>query len=199
MNNLGRPRRIIIPKSAVREWVESALVALVLALFIRTFFIQAYKIPSGSMRMTLLEGDRLIVNKLRYGPKIPFTKKRLPGFTHPQRGDVIVFIYPEDNKRAFIKRLIALEGEMVEIRDGNILINGQMADDPRIKRVYYYNRGPFGQEGYPIKVPMGYCFALGDNSSSSNDSRFWGFVPNENVVGRAEFLYWPLDRIRIIK
>ena len=101
--------------SASREWIESIVIAFVLAMFIRTFFIQAFKIPSGSMRPTLIERDRLMVNKLRYGPKVPFVKqKRLPGFSKPQRGDVIVFVYPEDPSRDFIKRLIGLGGETVE-------------------------------------------------------------------------------------
>ena len=185
-------------KSTIREWVESIVVAFVLAMFIRTFFLQAFKIPSGSMRMTLLEGDRLIVNKLRYGPKIPFTKKRLPGFTKPKRGDIVVFSYPEDPKRDFIKRLIAMGGETVEIRYGDIYINDKLVEDPRIKNVYYYNRGTYGEAGQKVKVPPGNYFVLGDNSASSHDSRFWGFVPEYYIIGKAEFIYWPLNRIRFI-
>src|SRR3990167_8414899 len=98
-------------KAVAREWIESILIAFVLAMFIRTFFFQAFKIPSGSMRPTLTEGDRLLVNKLRYGAKIPFVNYRLPGFTKPQRGDVVVFVYPEDRKRDFIKRLIGIRSE----------------------------------------------------------------------------------------
>src|SRR5512147_2308716 len=109
-------------KAVAREWIESILIAFILAMFIRTFFFQAFKIPSGSMRPTLIEGDRLLVNKLRYGAKIPLVNYRLPGFTHPKRGDVVVFAYPEDRKRDFIKRLIALGGETVEIRAGDIFI-----------------------------------------------------------------------------
>lgn len=187
------------PKSATREWVESILIAFVLAMFIREFFIQAFKIPSGSMRMTLIEGDRLMVNKLRYGPKLRFTDYRLPGFGEPERGDVIVFIYPEDPKRDFIKRLIAKGGETVEIKDGDIYINGQLITDPVIKNLYHYNRGDFGSKGNPIKVPEGYYFVLGDNSSSSHDSRYWGFVPEKNIIGKAEFIYWPFNRLRLIK
>src|SRR3989338_10308562 len=113
-------------KSNAREWVESIVIAFILAMFIRTFFIQAFKIPSGSMRPTLIERDRLIVNKLRYGPKVPFSKsKRLPGFSKPRRGDVIVFIYPLEPSRDFIKRLVAFGGEKVEIKDGNLYINGK--------------------------------------------------------------------------
>ncbi len=186
-------------KAVIREWVESIFIAFILAMFIRTFFIQAFKIPSGSMRMTLVEGDRLMVNKLRYGPKIPFTDQRLPGLTHPRRGDVIVFVYPEDHKRDFIKRLIALGGETVEIKEGHLYINDELFHDPRIDHIYYYNQGPYGQEGDKIKVPEGQAYVLGDNSSSSRDSRYWGFVPKENIIGRAEFIYWPLNRIRLIK
>jgi signal peptidase I len=185
-------------KSVVREWVESIVIAFILAMFIRTFFIQAFKIPSGSMRMTLVEGDRLMVNKLRYGARLPFTDIRLPGFHEPQRGDIIVFVYPEDKKRDFIKRLIAFGGETIEIRGGNIYINGQMVQDPEIKNIYYYNRGDYGSENLSVEVPIGHVFVLGDNSGSSHDSRYWGFVPQKNIVGRAEFIYWPLKRMRWI-
>ncbi len=186
-------------KAVIREWAESIFIAFILAMFIRTFFIQAFKIPSGSMRMTLIEGDRLMVNKLRYGPKVPFTKKRIPGLTQPKRGDVIVFVYPEDPKKDFIKRLIALGGETVEIRDGHIYINDEIFNDPRLDHLYYYNQGTYGEEGEKVKVPEGSVYVLGDNSASSRDSRYWGFVPNENIVGRAEFIYWPLNRMRVIK
>ncbi len=191
--------KVLGPKnSTLREWVESIVVAFIMAMFIRTFMVQAFKIPSGSMRMTLLEGDRLLVNKLRYGAKIPFTDKRLPGFSKPSRGDIIVFVYPEDPKRDFIKRLIAFGGETIEIRYGDIYINDQLIEDPRINNMYYYNRGMYSDVGKKIKVPPGFLFVLGDNSASSHDSRFWGFVPEKNVVGRAELIYWPLQRIRFI-
>ena len=189
-----------VVNSAVREWAESIAIAFVLAMFIRTFFFQAFKIPSGSMRPTLIEGDRLMVNKLRYGPKIPFTKnKRLPGLGKPQRGDVLVFIYPVDPSRDFIKRLIAVGGETVEIKKGDIYVNGQVVDNPLIKKNYYYNRGEYGKENNPITVPAGYVFVLGDNSGSSSDGRYWGFVPESSVVGRAELIYWPINRMRFIQ
>jgi len=186
-------------KSAAREWVESIVIAFILAMFIRTFFIQAFKIPSGSMIPTLLVGDRLMVSKIRFGAKIPFSDKRLPGFTTFQRGDVIVFVYPEDKKRDFIKRLIALEGETVEIKGGDIYINDQLIEDERIKNTFYYNRGEYGQMNQKIKVPEGQVFVLGDNSGSSSDSRYWGFVPEENIIGRAEVIYWPFNRLRMLK
>lgn len=182
----------------MREWAESIVIALFLALFIREFLIQAFKIPSGSMIPTLLVGDRLMVNKLRYGPKVRFTGKRAPGFSMPRRGDIIVFIFPDDPKRDFIKRLIAFGGETIEIKDGGIFINGKLVEDPVINKIYYYNRGDYGQEGQVIKVPEGQVYVLGDNSGSSHDSRFWGFVPEKNIVGRAEFIYWPVNRLRFI-
>jgi signal peptidase I len=187
-----------VQKSALREWAESIAIALLLALFIREFFIQAFKIPSGSMIPTLLVGDRLMVNKLRYGPKVRFTDNRAPGFSMPRRGDIVVFIFPDDPKRDFIKRLIAFGGETIEIKDGGIFINGKLIEDPVINKIYYYNRGDYGQEGQVIKVPEGQVYVLGDNSGSSHDSRFWGFVPEKNIVGRAEFVYWPVNRLRFI-
>mgnify|MGYP001590018747 FL=1 len=187
-----------VKKSALREWAESIVIALLLALFIREFFVQAFKIPSGSMIPTLLVGDRLMVNKLRYGPKVRFTDKRAPGFSRPRRGDIIVFVFPDDPKRDFIKRLIAFGGETVEIKDGGIFINGKLIEDPVISKTYYYNRGDYGQEGQVVKVPEGHVYVLGDNSGSSHDSRFWGFVPELNIIGRAEFVYWPVTRLRFI-
>lgn len=186
-------------KSAVREWVESIVIAFIMAMFIREFFIQAFKIPSGSMIPTLLVGDRLMVNKLRYGPKVRFTDKRLPGFTKPKRGDIIVFVYPEDPKRDFIKRLIAFSGETVEIKDGDIYVDGRHLEEPVIDKTFYYNRGKYGLDGQSIHVPQGHVFVLGDNSASSHDSRFWGFVPEENIIGRAELIYWPLNRMRFLE
>jgi len=184
----------------VREWTESIIIAFVLAMFIRTFFIQAFKIPSGSMRPTLIEGDRLMVNKLRYGPKVPFTRdKRLPGFSEPKRGDVIVFVYPVDPKRDFIKRLVGFGGETVEIKEGDIFIDGAPVEEPIIKDNFYYNRGEYGREGKQIEIPEDHFFVLGDNSGSSSDGRFWGFVPEANVIGRAELIYWPFNRMRFIK
>ena len=197
---MAKEQNRVVVNSVIREWTESIVIAFVLAMFIRTFFFQAFKIPSGSMRPTLIEGDRLMVNKLRYGPKVPFTKnKRLPGFGKPQRGDVVVFIYPVDPARDFIKRLIAVGGETVEIRKGDIYVNGKLIDNPLIKRNYYYNRGEYGQEDRPITVPEGYFFVLGDNSGSSSDGRYWGFVPEGSVIGRAEMIYWPFNRMRFIR
>ncbi len=187
-------------KSVFREWLEAALVAAFLAFcVIRPFVIQAFKIPTGSMRPTLLEGDLILVSKFIYGAKVPFTKMRLPGFRAPARGDVIVFIYPEDKKKDFIKRLVGLPNETVEIKSGTIYINGKPLLDPAFNKRYYYNRGDFMIDGEKITVPEDSYFVLGDNSGSSKDSRYWGFVPKDNVLGIAVAIYWPPLRIRAIK
>ncbi len=209
-------------KSVAREWGESILVALLLATFIRFYFVQPFKIPSGSMRMTLIVGDHLFVSKLAYGPALlpeihspeflqkygdiqwpeflrPLTKIRLPGYSKPKRGDVVVFIFPNDRTKDYIKRLIGLPGDIIEIRDGKIYTNGEPFDDPRVLKFYYYNRGDYGAEGQLIRVPEGKYFVLGDNSANSGDSRFWGFVDEKDMIGKAEFIFWPLGRIRLIK
>ena len=186
-------------QKVVWEWVESLVVAFILAMLIRTFLIQPFKIPSGSMRMTLVEGDRLFVNKLAYGPMVPLTQYRLPGFVKPRRGDVVVFKYPIQRQKDFIKRLIAFGGETVEIKDGRVYINDVLVADGAIAGIHYYNYGTYAQPGKKITVPQGQYFVMGDNSASSHDSRYWGFVPEELVVGKAEVLFWPLDRIRWIK
>lgn len=186
-------------KSIAREWIESIIIAFIMAMVIRTFVIQAFKIPTGSMRMTLLEGDIILVNKFIYGAKVPFFNIPLPKMTSPQRGDVIVFIYPEDPKKDFIKRLVGLPGETVEIINGTIYINDKPLVSPLFSQRYYYNRGDFGREGQKLVVPGNSFFVLGDNSASSQDSRYWGFVPYKNVLGKAMVIYWPPNRIRIIR
>jgi signal peptidase I len=186
-------------KSVAREWVESIVVAFILAMIIRTFVIQAFKIPTGSMRSTLLEGDLILVNKFIYGAKIPFIDLNLPALMQPKRGDVIVFIYPQGPKKDFIKRLAGLPGETLEIKDGTVYVNDKPLIDSIFNQRYYYNRGEFGEEGRKIKIPDDNFFVLGDNSASSQDSRYWGFVPRKNILGKALVIYWPPQRIRIIK
>ncbi len=186
-------------KSALREWVESIVIAFVLAMVIRAFVVQAFKIPTGSMRTTLIEGDIILVNKFIYGAKVPFTNWNLPALRDPKRGDIVVFIYPENPKKDFIKRLVAVEGEAVEIKSGTIYINGQPLVDPLFSKRYYYNRGGFAKEGQKLVVPKDSFFVLGDNSISSQDSRYWGFVPRKNILGRAMLIYWPPQRIRLLQ
>lgn len=186
-------------KSVWRDWVESIIVAFLLAMVIRAFVVQAFKIPTGSMRMTLIEGDLILVNKFIYGAKVPFTNWRLPALHQPKRGDVVVFIYPEDKKKDFIKRLVGLPGETIEIKGGSIYVNDKPAPELIFSQIYYYNRGGFAAEGQKISVPKDSYFVLGDNSTSSKDSRYWGFVPKEDLLGQAMIVYWPLQRIRVIK
>jgi len=168
----------------VKEWAQSIAVALLMTLVIRTYVVQAFKIPSGSMRPTLMEGDKLFVSKYLYR------------FKPPQRGDIIVFKYPQDMKKDFIKRLVASEGETVEIRDGKILVDGKPLEDlGTFGKFYYYNHDPFGGPYEKIRVPKDSYYVLGDNSANSTDSRFWGFVPKKNIVGKAIFRWWPPRRI----
>jgi signal peptidase I len=175
-------------KREIKEWTESIIIAFVLAMIIRTFVVQAFKIPSGSMRPTFLEGDRILVNKFLYR------------FKEPNTGDIVVFIYPEDKKKDFVKRLIAKGNQTVEIKEGDVYIDGRLVEDPEVvKDIYYYNRGDYGAIGQKIKVPPNCYYVLGDNSSSSRDSRYWGFVPKKNLLGKAFLIYWPLNRIKAFK
>lgn len=171
-------------KREAKEWAHSILVAAVLTLIIRAFVIQAFKIPSGSMIPTLLIGDKLFVNKFIYR------------FEPPKRGDIIVFKYPKDPKKDFIKRLVAWGGETVEIRDGKIYVDDKVLDDPEtFGKFYYINHDPYGGPNEKITVPPDSYYVLGDNSGNSTDSRFWGFVPKKSVLGKALVRWWPLNRM----
>ena len=183
-------------RSIVREYLEAALWALVITLFLRAFVIQAFRIPSESMKDTLLVGDFLFVNKFEYGPKIPFTHIRLPGLRQPKRGDVIVFQFPQDPSKDFIKRLIATGGETIEIHNKQVSVNGTplrepyaIHSDPTVKPGGYEYRDNYG----PYTVPPGELFMMGDNRDNSNDSRYWGTLAMDLVKGRAMFLYWSWD------
>lgn len=186
-------------KSVIREWVESIVIAFILAMIIRTFVVQAFKIPTGSMRPTLVEGDIILVNKFIYGAKVPFIGWRLPSLKEPQRGDVVVFVYPQNPKKDFIKRLVGVGGDSIEIKSGTVYVNNRPLMDPAFDQRYYYNRGGFAEEGQQVMVPEDSYFVLGDNSASSQDSRYWGFVPAKNIIGEAMVIYWPPRRIKIIK
>ncbi|MFH1505213.1 MAG: signal peptidase I [Candidatus Omnitrophota bacterium] len=185
-------------KGVIREWVDSIVIAAILAIFLRTFFFQIYKIPTTSMVPTLIPGDKIFVSKLTYGPRIPFIGLRVKGFRAPRRGEVVVFIPPHDRKKVYIKRLIGLEGDKVVIKNGNVYINGKMVVDARIAGNYYYNQGDYARDDNGIVVPNGQVFFLGDNSISSLDSRFWGFVDKEDIVGKAVFVWWPFTRVAMI-
>ena len=205
MKRIFKGIRNNMKSSGIWEWIESILFALIIAVVIRVFIVEPYRIPSGSMRPTLIEGDIILVNKFMYGARIPFTDIRLPGLTKPKRGDVIVFIYPEDRKKNFIKRLIGFPGDNVEIKNGLIYVNDKPLDDPIFNQNidgsvrFYYNKGSLAKENQKITVPNGSLFVLGDNSRSSLDSRYWGFVPYKSLLGKAIVIYWPLKRVRIIR
>lgn len=188
-------------KSELREWIDAIVVAALLAVFLRTFFFQIYKIPTTSMVPVLAPGDKIFVTKLTYGPKIPFTSLRIKGFRKPERFDVVVFIPPvtAERNKAYIKRLIGLPGDKIEIKSGNIYINGEVAVDPRIARNYYYNQGEYGARGREIIVPADKYFFLGDNSISSKDGREWGFADGKDIIGKAVFTWWPPNRITMLE
>jgi signal peptidase I len=177
-------------KSVLREYAEAIFIAVLLALFIRAFVVQAFKIPSGSMKPTLLVGDHILVNKFIYGIKLPFTNKTLIKLGQPKRGDVIVFKYPLDTKKDYIKRVVGLPGEQVELADKQLTINGQPMEDPHAKYSAYGNLRNFG----PVTVPPEHVFVMGDNRDESSDSRVWGFVPFSYLKGKAFLIYWSWDR-----
>lgn len=193
-------------KSSIREWTESILVAFIIAMIARTFIVQAFKIPTGSMEPTLHgdpnHGDRVLVNKYIYS------------LSEPKRGDIIVFktvnIQGLDPRKDYIKRLAGLPGDVLQIKDGLIYVNGKNLQEPKIfSEIYYTNTNtmerPFGREGQygledtKIEVPKNNYFVLGDNSPVSRDSRYWGFVPKENLVGKAFLTYWPIKRVRLLR
>lgn len=184
-------------KSKIREFIESVLIAFVIAAFIISFIVQAFKIPSGSMIPTLLIGDHLFVNKFIYGVKIPYIRKTIIPVTDPKREDVIVFIYPQDRSKDFIKRVIGVAGDTIEMKNKKLFINGKayadpygVYDDPVILPADVQPRDNFG----PVVVPEHSLFVMGDNRDHSLDSRFWGFVDLKDVEGKAFVIYWSWNR-----
>jgi len=191
-------------KSIVRENIEAVLVAVLLALLIRTFAVQAFKIPSGSMKQTLLIGDHILVNKFIYGVKVPFSKTTIIPFKKPEHGDIVVFKFPIDPEKDFIKRVVGLAGDKVEIRNKQVFVNNIKADSsfaqftdsfmvpgcpPGSRKDAPCRKDNFG----PIKVPDNQLFVMGDNRDQSFDSRFWGFVDLKAVSGEAFIIYWSWD------
>ncbi|MBW2513678.1 MAG: signal peptidase I [Deltaproteobacteria bacterium] len=184
-------------KSGLRENVEAIAIAILLALFIRTFVVQAFKIPSGSMKETLQIGDHILVNKFIYGIKLPFVQKTLIPIKQPRRDDIIVFRYPENPKVDFIKRVVGIEGDVVEVRNKKLYVNDTLIDrdyaihtDPHIIPAVYNKRDNFG----PVIVPKHSLFVMGDNRDNSKDSRFWGFVDLKAVKGKAFMIYWSWNK-----
>lgn len=180
----------------IREYAESIVVAILIALFIRAFVVQAFKIPSGSMEPTLLIGDHLLVNKFVYGIKLPFIDQKVLVYKEPQRGDIIVFIFPKDKSKDFIKRVVGGPGDTVEIRQKKIYINGNFWDDPY--GVYRESEvtGMVPRDNFgPVVVPPEHVLVMGDNRDRSYDSRFWGFVPFDQIKGKALILYWSWNKL----
>jgi signal peptidase I len=185
-----------------REYLEALIVAAILALLIRTFVVQAFKIPSGSMEDTLLIGDHLLVNKFIYGSHIPFTDSWVFPLRDPERGDIIVFEFPEDaeksyfDRRDFIKRVIGVPGDVVEVRNKKVFVNGKAF---RIPQEVHKDDGVIPPDKArrdfmnPVKVPDDMYFVMGDNRDHSYDSRFWGFVERKKIKGLAFIKYWSWD------
>lgn len=187
-----------LKKGKLRENIEALLIAIVLALFIRTFVVQAFKIPSGSMKDTLLIGDYILVNKFIYGIRLPFSNRTIIPVKDPQHGDIIVFKFPKDPSKDFIKRVIGVGGDTVEIRNKKVYVNGDLLpdedyavhSDPNIYPAIVQPRDNFG----PLKVPPGKLFVMGDNRDESNDSRFWRFVDLSALRGKAFIIYWSWNK-----
>jgi signal peptidase I len=195
------------------EWTKAISTAVLLFLGVRTFAVEAFKIPTGSMEGTLLIGDFLLVNKAVYGAEIPLTNRRFPGFTEPRRGDVVVFLPPHDPHKNYVKRLVGLPGDTLEMRDKALYLNGEALDEPYARhselggdhpdgrmlwqldhlvdrRLTYRTYRPTRDNWGPLVVPEGKFFALGDNRDRSEDSRYWGFLDAEAVKGRPMFVYY---------
>jgi signal peptidase I len=208
-------------KSIYKEWIEPFIIAAVVALFIRQFIVEAFKIPSGSMIPTLTIGDHLLVNKFIYGPRIPFTDTMLFAWKEPKRGEIIVFKYPENEEKNFIKRVVGLPGDKIEIKNGKLFINDQpipvtelgqyegreqgagspFYPKPRrleetlgtVKHDILYLRDQTGYHFGPVLVPKDSVFVMGDNRDNSQDSRVWGWVHYSKILGRAFIIYWSWD------
>jgi len=183
-------------KKAIRETIEAIVVALVLALTIRTFVVQAFKIPSSSMEPTLLIGDHILVNKFIYGIPVPFTDIKLVPFATPKRWDVIVFRFPLDKRKDYIKRVVGLEGDTVEVIDKKVFINGKEIEDNygfHKDTIIFPKENQHRDNFGPFTVPKDSVFVMGDNRDSSFDSRFWGVVNLSEIKGKAFIIYWSWD------
>jgi len=189
-------KAIAPPKSRLRENIEALVLAIVLALFIRAFIVQAFKIPSGSMKDTLQIGDHILANKFIYGVKLPYFNITIIPYKKPQRGDIVIFKFPQDPKKDFIKRTIGIQGDIIEIRNKEVYVNKKRLEhdyaiytDLHIIPESMQPRDNLG----PVTVPENSLFVMGDNRDHSYDSRFWGFVDLKDVKGKAFIIYWSWD------
>ncbi len=186
-------------KSTVREYFESIIIAVILALFVRTWVVQAFKIPTGSMENNLLIGDHLLVNKFVFGPSPTPVERAVLPVRDIRRGDVIVFKYPDDPERDFIKRVIGLPGETVEMRNKKMYIDGKPLDEPYVHFLEPASNSAevtsddVRENYHLVRVPEGQYFVMGDNRDNSQDSRYWGFLPRTNIKGRALMIYWSYE------
>jgi signal peptidase I len=182
-------------KRLIKEYAEAIITALLLALIIRAYIIQAFKIPSGSMIPTLVIGDHILVTKFIYGTKIPFSDKSILVFKQPGKGDIIVFKYPEDPKKDFIKRVVATGGDTLEERNKIIYVNGKEVTEPFAYHgdSFVRPRGDPRDNFGPLIVPENKVFVMGDNRDQSFDSRYWGFVDIKAIKGKALIIYWSWD------
>ena len=176
-------------KSTIREYFESIVITAIIALFATTYVIQAFKIPTGSMESNLLIGDHLLVNKFAYGLGSGFLHSILP-YKEPKRGDVIVFKYPNSPEVAYVKRLMGMPGDRLEMKGRTLYINGKPLQE---NYTQYIDPGSINEHYGPYDVPQGHYFAMGDNRDNSQDSRYWGFLPIQNIKGRALMIYWSFD------
>ena len=201
------------------EWAKSISVAIVLFLIIRTFAVEAFKIPTGSMEDTLLVGDFLLVNKAVYGAQVPFTDVHLPAFDDPERGDIVVFEYPLDRSKNYVKRVVGLPGDVLAMRDGELYVNGERQVETYVQHIQpggdYHDPQFAWQRAYlapgvdpagyhptrddwgPIVVPEDRYFVMGDNRDNSQDSRYWGFVARSLIKGSPLFIYYSFDRNKL--
>jgi signal peptidase I len=193
-------------KSTVREYFESIVIAVILALFIRTFVVQAFKIPTGSMENNLLIGDHLLVNKFVYGPTATGIEEKILPIQPIRRLDVLVFKYPEEPDRDFIKRVIGLPGETIELKNKKVFVNGQPLDEPYVQFLEPPTDPQPGDADFtdfdvrrrygPVTVPANHYFVMGDNRDNSQDSRYWGFLPRDYIKGKALMIYWSYEADR---
>jgi len=202
---IARQEPVPFRKSTLREYFESIVIAVILALFIRTFVVQAFKIPTGSMENNLLIGDHLLVNKFVFAPSAVEAERALMPERDIKRGDVIVFKYPDEPERDFIKRVIGLPGETLELRNKKVYINGSPLEEPYVhflepqsgeSSLHEFTSYDLRERYGPVTVPPNQFFVMGDNRDNSQDSRYWGFLPRDYIKGKALLIYWSYEAER---